>query len=225
MMLWTGEINLTVVHLCFSSQGSHQFASPTVTYNDVWLGQLYLHVPRLHEWGIPGVSSLLQHHHLDRWYPWLLQERASKKCYHVTLVMEKLCKHCLFLGLRKCEFHRSSGQFFRYNISLTGVQMDWGRFPPTSPGQFHPLSRNFNTCVCIISSAIITPCSVHSVCVHLWQVVLKKQCIYGKGCKDAILERKKESLQSTPDDILFLHFTKKKARNVALYTIMCMFII
>ncbi len=84
MMLWAGEINLTVFHLCFPSQGSHQLASPTVTYNDVWLGQLYRHVPRLHEWGIPGVSSLLQHHHLYRWYPWLLQEQGSEKCYHVT---------------------------------------------------------------------------------------------------------------------------------------------
>lgn len=51
-------------------------------------------------------KTLTQHHH------------------HVTLVLEKLCEHQLYLKLEKCELHTRSVLFLGYMVDQQGVQMD-----------------------------------------------------------------------------------------------------
>ncbi|XP_042611612.1 uncharacterized protein LOC122144624 [Cyprinus carpio] len=47
--------------------------------------------------------------------------------HHMTLVLQKLRQHHLFLKLEKSEFHYSMVQFLGYNISPEGIQMDQGK--------------------------------------------------------------------------------------------------
>lgn len=48
----------------------------------------------------------------------------AEHCQHVSEVLQKLCKHHLYLKVEKCLFHQTSIQFLSYVIGLDGIRID-----------------------------------------------------------------------------------------------------
>ncbi|XP_058614801.1 uncharacterized protein LOC131529211 [Onychostoma macrolepis] len=57
----------------------------------------------------------------------IYSQNLAEHRHHVTQVFQLLREHHLYLKLEKCEIHRSTVQFLRYNISPDGIQMDQGK--------------------------------------------------------------------------------------------------
>ena len=55
--------------------------------------------------------------------------------HHVSLVLQKLCEHHLYLKAEKCSAHNEKVQFLGYFISASGICMDEGKVAAAHYGQ------------------------------------------------------------------------------------------
>lgn len=69
--------------------------------------------------------------------------------HHVSLVLQKLCEHHLYLKAEKCSFHTEKVQFLGYYISASGICMDEGKVAaveswPFFSRKFTPVEQNYD---------------------------------------------------------------------------------